>query len=65
MTQHYMELNEDRRGESRFWDHTFSQAEFSYNSIAHGSTGFSHSLKGIDFVEKSNKKYKASTDKKR
>ena len=24
MTQHYMEFNEDRRGESRFWDHTFS-----------------------------------------
>ena len=23
MTQHYMELNEDRRGKSRFWDYTF------------------------------------------
>jgi len=28
MTQHYMEFNENRQGESRFWDHTFPQAEF-------------------------------------
>ena len=28
MTQHYMEFDEDHRDESRFWDHTFSQAEF-------------------------------------
>ena len=38
MTQHYMEFNEDRRGELRFWVHTFSQAEFDkfnkYKAIA-------------------------------
>ena len=28
ITQHYMEFNEDHRDESRFCDHTFSQAEF-------------------------------------
>ena len=32
MTQYYIEFNEDRRGESRFWDHTFPQAEFAYNT---------------------------------
>ena len=43
MTQHYMKFNEDQWDESRFWDHTFSWAEF----------------------DKSNKKYKATADKKR
>ena len=38
-----MKFNEDRRSESRFWDHIFPQAEF----------------------DKSNKKYKATADKKR
>ena len=38
-----MEFNEDRRGESRFWDYTFPQAE----------------------VDKSNKEYKVTADKKR
>ena len=28
ITQYYMKFNEDRQDESRFWDHTFSQAEF-------------------------------------
>jgi len=65
MTQHYMEFNKDRQGESKFWDHTLSQAKFAYNSMTHGSTGFSHTLKGIDFMEKSNKKHKVITDKKR
>ena len=31
----------------------------------HGSTGFPRTLKEIDLVEKSNKKYKAAVDKKR
>ena len=65
MMQHYMEFNEDRQGESRFWDHTFPRAEFTYNDMAHGSKGFSLTLKGLDFVEKSNKKYKVTADKKR
>ena len=58
MTQHYMEFNEDRRGESRFWDHTFPQEEFAYNNMTHYSTKFPHTLKGIIFLEKSNNKYK-------
>ena len=33
--------------------------------MTQGSTGFSHTLKGIYFVEKSNKKYKAMNGKKR
>ena len=33
--------------------------------MAHGSTGFSRMLKRLDFVEKSNKKYKETTDKKK
>ena len=37
MTQHCMEFNEDHQGESRFWDHTFLQAEFVYNNMAQGS----------------------------
>jgi len=37
MTQHYMEFDEDRRGESRFWNHTFLQAEFAKDGIAHSS----------------------------
>jgi len=41
--QYYMEFDKDHRDESRFWDHTFPQAEF----------------------DKSNKKYKATADKKR
>ena len=65
MTQHYMKFNKDRQGESRFWNHTFSQAEFVYNSMDHGSTGFPRKLKRIDFVENSNKKYKTAADKKR
>jgi len=65
MTQHYIEFNEDRRGESIFWDHTFPWEEFAYNSMARGLTKFSLTLKGVDFVKKSNKKYKASADKKR
>jgi len=65
MTQYYMELNEDRRCESIFWDHTFPQTEFAYNSMAHGLTEFPLTLTRVDFVEKSNKKYKASADKKR
>jgi len=39
----------------------FPQAEFAYNSMTHGSTKFSRTLKGIDFMEKSNKKHKALT----
>jgi len=31
----------------------------------HGSTRFPRTLKEIDFVEKSNKKYKTTSDKKR
>jgi len=54
MMQHYMEFNEDCRGESRFWDHSFPQAEFAYN-MAHDSTRFPRTQKRIDFVEKSNK----------
>ena len=42
MMQHYMKFDEDHRNESRFWNHTFPQAEF----------------------DKSNKKYKATADKK-
>ena len=33
--------------------------------MTHVSTGFSPTLKEIDFVEKSNKKYKKTADKKR
>jgi len=33
--------------------------------MAHGSTGFPHTLKEIDFLEKSNKNSKSSADKKR
>ena len=65
MMEYYMEFNEDHRGESKFWDHTFPQAEFAYNNMDHGSTGFSRMLKEIDLVVKSNKKYKAVDDKKR
>jgi len=32
-----MEFDEDRRGDSKFWDHTFSQAEFTKDGIIHGS----------------------------
>ena len=56
MTQYYMEFNEDHRGESRFQNRTFSQAELAYNIMARDSTKFSHTLKRIDFAEKSNKK---------
>ena len=28
MTQQYMKFDEDHRDESRYWDHTFSQAKF-------------------------------------
>jgi len=35
ITQQYMEFDEDRRGESRFWDHTFPQAEFAKGDINH------------------------------
>jgi len=64
MTQCCMEFNEDRRGESRFWDYTFPQVEFAYNNMAHSLTRFPRMLKEIDFVEKSNKKYKTTVDKK-
>ena len=37
ITQQYMEFDEDRRGESRFWDHTFPQAEFAKDGIVHDS----------------------------
>jgi len=30
-----MEFDEDRRGESRFWDHIFSQAGFVKDGIVH------------------------------
>jgi len=56
MKQYYMEFNDDHLGESRFWDHTFPKTEFAYNNIDHDSAGFSRTLKGIDFVEKSNKR---------
>jgi len=42
-----------------------SQAKFAYNNPVHSSTGFSCTQNEIDFVEKSNKKYKVSTDKKK
>ena len=45
MTQYYMEFNEDLPGVSKFWDHTFPQAEFIYNSMVEGSTGFPRMLK--------------------
>jgi len=64
MTQYYGEFNEERWGESRFWDYNLSQVEFAYNSMVHDSTRFSRTPKGIDFVEKSNKKYKVTADKK-
>ena len=35
MTQHCMEFDEDRRGELRFWEHTFPQTEFAKDSIVH------------------------------
>ena len=63
MTQYYGEFNEERWGESRFWDHSFPQAEFAYN-MAHDSTRFPRTQKRIDFVEKSNK-YKATVDKRK
>jgi len=59
-----MEFNEDRRGELRFWDHTFPQAEFAYNNMAHDSTRFFSYAEVVDFVEKSNKD-KAVSNKKR
>ena len=37
MTQYYMEFDENCRGKLRFWDHTFSQAEFDKYGIVHGS----------------------------
>jgi len=33
--------------------------------MAHSSTGFSRTLKRIDFLKKYNKKYKATADKKK
>jgi len=36
MTQHYMKFDEDRRGESRFWHHTFLRTEFAKDDIIHG-----------------------------
>ena len=62
MTWHYIEFNEDRLGELRFWDHTFPQTEFVFNSMARGLTGFPRTLKWIDVVEKSNNKYKATAE---
>jgi len=38
MMQPYMDFDEDRQGESRFWDHTFLQAKFTEHRIVHGST---------------------------
>ena len=38
MTQHYIKFDEDRQGESRFWNHTFPQAKFAKDGIVHGST---------------------------
>ena len=35
MTQHYIEFNEDRQGESKFWNHAFYQPEFIKDGIAH------------------------------
>ena len=43
----------------------FPQAEFACNIMAHDSTGFPSTLKGIDFVKKFIKKYKTITDNKR
>ena len=37
MIQHYMEFDENHRGESKFRDHTFPQAEFAKDDIVHGS----------------------------
>ena len=65
MMQHHIEFNEDYQSEPRFWDHTLPQAEFAYNNMAQGSTRFPRTLKGIDFVEKSNNIYKATVDKKK
>jgi len=41
------------------------QAKFAYNSMVHGSTGFLRTQKRVDFVEKSNKKYKTAADNKK
>ena len=37
MMQHYMEFDEDRRGELKFWDHTFPQVEFAKDDITYSS----------------------------
>ena len=51
-----IEVNQD-------FEITLLQAEFAYNNMARCSIKFPHTLKGINFVEISNKKYKATADK--
>ena len=48
MTQHYMEFNEDHRGESRFWDHIFSQAEYAKDGIVRGSIDWNSMMSSFE-----------------
>ena len=62
ITQHYMKFNEERRGESSFWDYTFPQAEFAYNMVRNSKDVQEEvQLK----IKKINKKCKATAIKNR
>jgi len=59
----YMDYDENLRDWSRSWDQTLPQAEFAYNNTIRGSKDVQEEIQLK--IEKTNKKYKVTSDKKR